>query len=726
MAIPGNVIAQIQKALLSAYPKESVLEQMVRIELDESLDAIAGGESQSERVFALIHWAESHGWLRNLFDAAVRQNPKNPDLMALAADERLQTILSAATTPENAAEQLWEKVQDRYYDSIIDQHSKIRIFGQTKPKPLQNIYTDVYVLDTPTAHNHTSQEEIADYLLESDRSFSFRHGERKPIEELLSQGTKFIILGKPGAGKTTLLRHLALREAQPGCSEHHLGKVPIFVSLKQYANARKPLLDFIVEQFAVCRFPDASPYVEALLESGGALVLFDGLDEVMRGEESQPDQRGQVAEELEQFALRYSDCYVVISSRIAAINYTFHPNFIYLELADFAPDQVKQFVRHWFMDEANPHESAALADQMLDELARPEHEGIRDLVRSPLLLTLLCLNYAKTGRFPAKRAEVYDEALDALLKTWDETRQIGRGTRYKELLLGRKRQMFAHIAYHAFVHNQILFTQADLETRLIAHLEDVPGLPDSIDIDCDAVLQETIAQHGIFAQQAHRLYSFSHLTFQEYYTAKYIVDDKSTDSQAILLEHITDGRWREVTLMTASLLPDATSFLDSFVAALLRLAASNPQLAATLQQIDKIAATLRAGYRRPATRLFICYKLELGGNTGRIVDISSVFRKSIDFSHVGNLDLARALDSNLESAYERYFDNNPYFSLFLQSDSGIATPVEESILGKKLTLDDTTFYRAYLAATRLFYDCIQLANTPDRRAFEDRILEPPP
>ena len=44
--------------------------------------------------------------------------------------------------------------------------------------------------------------------------------------------------------------------------------------------------------------------------------------------------------------------------------------------------------------------SARLAQEMLDELARPDHAGIRDLGRSPLLLTLLCLNYAETLIFP--------------------------------------------------------------------------------------------------------------------------------------------------------------------------------------------------------------------------------------------------------------------------------------------------------------------------------------
>ncbi len=317
----------------------------------------------------------------------------------------------------------WAMAQDRYDQEIIKQYGEIRIFGQTVPKSLRDIFTDVYVLDKPTAFRRFSPTTLADHIWNEDRGLPFRHEERQPGEQLLSQGTKFFILGKPGAGKTTFLKRLAVREAQRGRWGQCLGKIPIFVSLKQFAEADKAgksLFDFIVDQFAVCHFPgNAAPFIEQLLVSGGALLLFDGLDEVTAAEEAQANQRGQVIKVLEQFARQYSACHIVITCRIAATEYTFDPAFTYLEMSDFAPEQADAFVRNWFWDKSEPDESANLAQHMLDELDRPEHEGIRDLARNPLLLTLLCLNYAETHSFPARRVEIYEEALDALLKKWD-------------------------------------------------------------------------------------------------------------------------------------------------------------------------------------------------------------------------------------------------------------------------------------------------------------------
>ena len=45
---------------------------------------------------------------------------------------------------------------------------------------------------------------------------------------------------------------------------------------------------------------------------------------------------------------------------------------------------------------------------------------------------------------------------------------------------------------------------------------------------------------------------------------------------------------------------------------------------------------------------------------------------------------------------------------------------------KSLHEEDWNVLIAYLQGTKLFYDCLQLAYTPEREGFEERILAPPP
>ena len=756
----------------------------------------------------------------------------------------------------------WAEAQDRYDQEIIRQYGQVRIFGQTEPKSLQDIFTDVYVLDTPSAYYRFSAEKLMDHLRNEDRGVSYRDDERQPGESLLNQGSKFFILGKPGAGKTTFLKRLAVREAQRGKWGTCLGKVPIFVSLKEYAKASKPLQEFIIDQFAVCHFPSATPFVDTLLKSGRAIMLFDGLDEVpVTGEEG--NQRNQVAEDLTRFARIYNNCHIVITCRIAATDFAFDPSFTYLEMSDFAPEQVEHFVRCWYWDENQPDQSSEFAEQMLSELALSEHKEIRDLTRNPLLLTLFCLIYAETLSFPFCRVEIYEEALNALLKKWDSSRNIQRGGFYRTLSLGCKQQMYARIAYDAFARGDILFQQPDLEARLKDYLQHVPELPESIDLDAEAILQEIIAQHGIFALQSSGLYSFAHLTFQEYYTAKYISDNVTAGTFDLLFKHITDDKWREVFLLTASLLSDGTTFLSGFENALQQLLTPYSHLAQWLQQIADRANESMSDYHTSAIRAFVLARaialardralarapardldraltrafalalaLSLDRDLDRAlaralaldialdidIDIDRDF--ALDFNFAFDLDLARDVDfaRDLDRGFDRTHDFNRDLDLDLTlahdlaldrtSDIDLDIDIDLKELVSDLDLDidlkesiskilrncqsqgqmdlytaisaleippddapaevwqrfaddldqivreqealkrfdqlqteaeeladelqemglsneDWEALSAYVRATRLFYDCLQLAYTPNRKAFEDLIFLPP-
>ena len=68
------------------------------------------------------------------------------------------------------------------------------------------------------------------------------------------------------------------------------------------------------------------------------------------------------------------------------------------------------------------------------------------------------------------------------------------------------------------------------------------------------------------SERAHSIYSFSHLTFQEYFAAKEVVHDKEQTTLFGLLEPntVASDRWREVILMTATLLPNAVPFFERF------------------------------------------------------------------------------------------------------------------------------------------------------------------
>lgn len=81
MNLSGSELRRIVNAILSAYPTQADLAMMVQFELEENVDAIAGGGNLTQLVFNLVtKWAIPRGKISRLIIAAYETNPGNPEL----------------------------------------------------------------------------------------------------------------------------------------------------------------------------------------------------------------------------------------------------------------------------------------------------------------------------------------------------------------------------------------------------------------------------------------------------------------------------------------------------------------------------------------------------------------------------------------------------------------------------------------------------------------------
>ncbi|MCE7985230.1 MAG: tetratricopeptide repeat protein [Caldilinea sp. CFX5] len=85
MQMSGDRLAAIEQALLDGFDRQS-LSQLVRFELNESLDKIADGANLQSVVFNLIAWAERNDKVIDLINAAYRYNPNNKAIQQLVSD----------------------------------------------------------------------------------------------------------------------------------------------------------------------------------------------------------------------------------------------------------------------------------------------------------------------------------------------------------------------------------------------------------------------------------------------------------------------------------------------------------------------------------------------------------------------------------------------------------------------------------------------------------------
>jgi hypothetical protein len=157
------------------------------------------------------------------------------------------------------------------------------------------------------------------------------------------------------------------------------------------------------------------------------------------------------------------------------------------------------------------------------------------------------------------------DGLDILLKKWDIKRNIARDQIYKKLSLKRKEDLLSQIALNTFEQGDYFSKQKEIEQEIVQYIRNLPdahSIEESLHLDSEDILKSIEAQHGLLVERARGIYSFSHLTFHEYFAARKIVSRSHFDpSWSQLIPHIIEKRWREVFLLTVGMLDNSDSLL---------------------------------------------------------------------------------------------------------------------------------------------------------------------
>src|SRR5712672_1287028 len=85
MSLSGPQKDQLVSTFLDAFPQYIDLKYVVETKLGVDLEMIVlGGGSRRNSVFELIKWVDSQGRLKELLLGALRENPKNSQLVQCA------------------------------------------------------------------------------------------------------------------------------------------------------------------------------------------------------------------------------------------------------------------------------------------------------------------------------------------------------------------------------------------------------------------------------------------------------------------------------------------------------------------------------------------------------------------------------------------------------------------------------------------------------------------
>ncbi|MEQ8961665.1 MAG: signal transduction protein, partial [Coleofasciculus sp. C2-GNP5-27] len=176
--------------------------------------------------------------------------------------------------------------------------------------------------------------------------------------------------------------------------------------------------------------------------------------------------------------------------------------------------------------------------------------------------------------------------------------------------------------------------------------------------DSNAVLESIAAQHGLLVERAREIYSFSHLTFQEYLTAREIL---AKSDIALLVSKIPEKRWREVFLLTAGMMRNADELVQNMKQRIDGLVAGDEKLQRVLNWVNQKSLSVEVRYKQSAVRAFY-FSLVLSYNHVLFFDLDDFLFLDLDHVRFHDLVIQLDLDCDLDRSFSRNLGIDPDIS----------------------------------------------------------------
>ena len=330
------------------------------------------------------------------------------------------------------------------------------------------------------------------------------------------EGALVLVEGRPGSGKTTLV-HKVTRDWATGRKVLQGAKIVFLITLRllNFSKKDQSLLE-VLEVFY--GFDVLRKSVEHdLQECGGkgACFIIDGLDEYQ-----QKEVRESVIHQLiDKKCLPFS--MVIVASRPVATNELRRSCSRRVEVIGFTKSQINDYV------ETYPFNSSDKVVSDMDsglKLYLDQHPNILHMCYLPVHAAMICFLFSQLeGNIPHTETQIYEQFTIATLLRRKTRAVEPRQLKSLKDLCGEEELQFRSICKLAFdmiMNSQQVVSQSDAQVSLSDATSSVLGL---------LTVEHTSRHYGL-----EHLYTFHHLTFQEFLAAFHITGLEEQEQVDIL------------------------------------------------------------------------------------------------------------------------------------------------------------------------------------------------
>ena len=491
------------------------------------------------------------------------------------------TIIWILSRARNGAQNDLDSAVQTLKNNCLQDIEKLSDFKQPFARPSQGeghrydltidrVYVHQVIVEGRAFHNFAEGrwEQLQDYPPDAhDRLF------KKPEDIIDKQHINVLVnvVGRPGIGKTSLsikLLHLwASGKAFSGDQHYKTDfNVVFLVKFRRFNNdnAKLSLRDLLARAETVQNLDDAVwDFIKK--ESTKVLLIFDGLDEYSRKEdikaqEDEPTYKNCVEEKMPVSVL-YNKLVMgkllpgastLTTTRPTAVKHVDHLDFQRTaEIRGFTSDDVKEYVEKFARGVIG-------AKEKIWEHIK-SNVNLFSFCYIPMNCFLICHCFLQIIRsessqaeLPTKMTHIYE--INVKIFLFDHNREALSQNELKRLNSTHMYEFPEELKKTFNTLGEIAFKGIG-EGRLLFQSSEVSGLE-----DCGLLHKLPDLKPKALNEPPKSQFCFTHLTVQEFFAAKHLVDTESNEGiERFVREHINNGTWQLVVQFLAGLLKSSQS-----------------------------------------------------------------------------------------------------------------------------------------------------------------------
>jgi len=343
----------------------------------------------------------------------------------------------------------------------------------------------------------------------NNKSVNINKADKLPLE------TSIIIKGTVGQGKSIFLRYICSQELKIG------NRIPVFIELRKIDD-NTTIRDLIFSTLDAWGFDIDEDIFDYFAKSGKFLFLLDGFDEITSAHIQK------TISQLENWSDKYNALRFIITSRPNS-GIERSSRFRVFDLAPLEPED-----QNGIISKLTPNSSQG--NEIISALENSS-SGIRDLITTPLMATLLIIVYKSSQRIPEQFSEFYEDLFQTLLFRHDKSKPGYFREKQCNVNERKLQEIFEAFCFHSSQENSSSFSHKEVYNVAEWALKNTESLCNSssfindIEKVCCLLIEEGFHYH------------FVHKSVREFYSASF-VRSRNEKFAKEFYSRMLKGQWR--------------------------------------------------------------------------------------------------------------------------------------------------------------------------------------